>query len=279
MRNLALLLLLITVTIAEPSKARGASQCLQAYSSVQSVLGTAIQFTQALIGKRWAEDYKFEKYKEQLLELQEKDPDLTVQAYIQAKLAEKPIPAIIDINGVIRIIDNHHKMYALTKLYGREIDFEVSIRIVRDYSLNLTKPNNRPYWTARKMIKDMVENGYISGQGTRVLSIRWFNQLPTNILEMGDSPLRSLMSFVLLSFPFQLKGSYFEPHIQNQLGQRLVDLGIEPFSKDSFSQENIHRLRDEILQRPELSDFLKEQALPESGKYDDIIELLTPDPS
>ncbi len=279
MRNLASILFVLTVAVAKPSDAWAASQCLQAYSSVQSVLGTLIQFTQALIGKRWAEDYKFEKYKEELLELQEKDPDLTVASYIQSKLAEKPIPAIVDINGTIRIIDNHHKMYAFTKLYGREIDFEISIRIVRDYSLDLTRPNNRPYWTARRMIRDMVENGYISGQGTKVLSIRWFNQLPTNILEMGDSPLRSLMSFVLLSFPFQLKGSYFEPHIQNQLGQRLIELGIEPFSKDSFSQENIHRLRDEILYRTELSDFLKQQALPESGKYEDIMELLTPSES
>ncbi len=275
MRLTVLSLLILLAILVRAPKVQGAVRCNQVYTSQRAIVGTEVGFTQVAIGKRWAEEHKLPSYEAAFSKALSVNRKLTVKRFIQNILNEKPIRGIIDIKGTIRLIDNHHKFYALTRLYGKEIDFEISVQIIKDYSLGLVDGLGVRIWTPERKVEDMVENGFISSQGSRTPNMQWFNTLPRNILEMGDSPLRSLISFVMLSFPFQLKGSYFEPHIQNHLAQKMMELGIDPFTKNSFSQKNIDRLRDEILRRPELTQFLLEQALPDGNKYEDIVNLMT----
>ena len=90
---------------------------------------------------------------------------------------------------------------------------------------------------------------------------------------MGDSPLRSLMSLLLDSFEVPMSGSDFKDHFQNRLGQRLIDMGVDPYSKKTFSRENVSRLRNLILRNQDLIEFVISQARPQGLKFDEILGL------
>ncbi len=260
MRIIIILILSLTALMPVTRPAQ-ALYCGRIYSGLLQAEGRSIGFTQGFIGRAWAE---LKKLKDIVEEYQKWEMSNAggKKAFIKYFTAKKPLPVIRDIDGKIRIIDNHHRFYALNLFYGKEINFKITFQMVRDYTIPKFSAKGIEAWTAQSMMRDLVEQGFIYAAKGRDPSYVWLKQLPINVLDMGDSPMRSLMSFVLTAIPVdypgknRIKGSDFNPHIQNQLGERVLKEGIEPFSKNTFGKENINRLTQEILENPRLVEFL-----------------------
>ncbi len=244
-----------------PGAAQASLTCSQALSMVDRVPAAKLRFTQAFVGRAWAES-KVEKLNIGFEAWREANPKGKKATFLAELTSDSPIPAIRDLDGTIRIVDKHHTFYAMVLFNGKSLGFNVNVKMVKDYSAGRKPPLERLPWTRELVIQDMVNDAFLGKISSGDPQYRWLQQLPHNILELGDLPMRSLMSFLMGSFPIQLKGRDFLPHFQNNLAKKIMELGLEPFSENSYGPENLTRLRKMILEHEDLRQFVIEQIDP-----------------
>lgn len=230
-----------------------ATQCSKVFNGVIRLEASTLRFSQGQIGYRWARN-KWAKYEGEFANLYQ---PWARQDYIWAKTSESPLLAIRDHKGSVRLIDDHHKFYALSRFAKETMsDFSIFVHVVRDFTL--PRIDSRESWSEVTMVTEMLRLHYLtplSRDHAKDQILRWF---PSRIEDMVDSPVRSLMGFLLKSFDVSMKGSDFLPMIQFQLAKRMVREGIE-IPVDQFDDAVVINLRDQVLQSPELLRFLIDQ--------------------
>ena len=186
-----------------------------------------------------------------------------VEDFILQVTGSKPLKVVRGVGGQIRLIDNHHKFFAFSRLaqtQGQKV-FSLQVEMVEDYtSLDFS---GSPVWSTGTMMEDLIAQNYISILGKPKPSYRDLEDIPKQIDKLQNSEDRSIMGFVFSSFPVPLKGSDFSPMIQILLAYRMKSKGVSFENRQgTYSKENITRLRQMIIQNPDLVDFLMERISP-----------------
>ncbi len=276
MKNWALVIsLFIGVLLFCSSGVAARRSCSEVFSSVVLVRSVDLGFTQKFIGHKWA-GHKISKIYGDFRELKAGDSKLTRSSYVLNKTFSDPLLAIRDVNGQIRLIDDHHKFYALSAFKGfRAKGFKLYFRLVDDYTQK--NPRTGRKWTMSEMISDMTKKNHLVFLNTTGAKNKIFQEIPSRIQDMPDLPTRSLISFLLLSFEFPLKGSDFKPMIQFLFAKKMNQYDIEPFVGEPFSEKNILRLREEINKSKALIEFMMTNLKPDDGsqRYKAVSEYLT----
>jgi hypothetical protein len=269
-RATLILMILPMLWLGAPQSAE-ALVCTQLFTNHARVMATEIRFSQRVIGYAWGA-YKAKRLKKKYRAWKKTNPEGEMRAFLTEYNQRKPFPVIIDGNGIYRIIDNHHRFYAMTHLYGQSLDFHLSARVVMDYRYPRPTSSGLRVWTPGEMIQDMMDQGYI-GPRQGEPGPNWLNSLPTVITELEDSPERSLFSFVFLNFEVEMEGDDFLPHIQNRLALRMHEMEMDPLGEgDPFKKRNLKRVIQIILNHPELVNFMIENVNPESDRSEKILE-------
>ncbi len=217
-----------------------------------------IRFTQDFIGYAWALrklDELRVKYKSWL----ETHPGKNAGDFVLERTSNKPLPIIKDIEGRIRLVDNHHAFFSYHLLLGGLNSARFGIKLLKNYQENLNPATQLP-WTREQFMEDLIENNWISLQGSSRPQWEDLQSLPQSVVELADNPARSLLSFTLRSLPVPIKGSDLRPHGQNEILEFLSPT-IEEMSAhggELVTEVNVDTLRDRILRdRPMLNRLLE----------------------
>ncbi len=228
--------------------------CERVFSELILAQSDQLGFTQNFIGHKWA-NHKISKIYKDYNQWKKGVNSYSRSGYILVNTLKNPLLAIRDVEGKIRLIDDHHKFYALSAFQGfRSKPFKLYFRLIQDYTL--INPVSGRFWTSQEMITDLLEKNHLVLLNTHNTITEVFMEFPTHISEMPDLPTRSLMSFLLSSFELPLKGSDFKPMIQFLLAQKMNSEDIEPFVGEPFNERNIFRLRDEVKKSRSIIEFL-----------------------
>jgi hypothetical protein len=234
--------------------------CLDLFTPVEMTWSSQLRFSQNFIGREWG-NHKLRKLLQAYLE-SEDTQRVTEAEYVLQLSRKKPLPVIRDIDGRLRLIDNHHKFYAYVEFVGIERSrFRLYVKVVKDYQREL--PAEGHQWQEQEMVDDLRQNSHILIYNNMSPTVDDLRGLPQSILDMPDMRARSIIGFVLNAMDLPLKGSDFTKMIQFKLYNRMVESGIDVEGKKPYSTQNIHRLRDLILSSPELLGFLHDRINPE----------------
>lgn len=235
--------------------------CSQIFTtSVISTQAQSIGLLQNVLGLQWA-DYKLKELLDEYQVWTLMNTNRSRQSFINHITQIKPIPAIRDTKGVLRIVDSNHTFYALSHFMASENpNFSVHLKLVKDYTTRA--PGRETAWTDQEMLSDLINNNLITLHGQPRPTLDDIRNLPSSILDLPDLPERSVLGFVFRAFETTLKGSDFTPMIQFRLAEKMRQLGIEPISENPYSPENINRLTQAIIDSPELRQFLIENLNP-----------------
>ncbi|MBT8492023.1 MAG: hypothetical protein KJO07_03095, partial [Deltaproteobacteria bacterium] len=172
--------------------------------------------TQVEIG-HYAAGFKLQTWKNEA-----KAAGVTFNSYVKnqltAKFDGKPIPAIIDPKGKVRMLDGHHKLTALRTI-EREMGIKVLVRIqvVHDYK-------GQSFDRYARHLVGTLGKGYF-GAKPPASAIAKVKTLPSSFDKLGDNPLRSVLGVVFTKSG--LEGSWFADYIQFHLGEKLMAGGLE----------------------------------------------------
>jgi hypothetical protein len=226
--------------------------CQNVFNKITVVSAHQLSTNQNFIGHKWSEfkltELSADFNNSGLKKNQKKE-------FILEKTNKKPIPVIKDIDGKFRLIDGNHSLYTFAIFMGKNLDFNVNIKIFKDYS---SLSNNGTKWTAEEMVQNLTENNWIFIYGNDTPTYKDLMEIPDNILKIKDLPERSLMGLVFREMDLRLKGSDFTPMIQLRLAKVLIDLGFNPLTKRPFGRKNLNRVKEKILKTKELLVFLLE---------------------
>ena len=237
--------------------------CQSLFVHKQKVSFDEIGFGQNFLGHRWADhrlDQLFNSYQLWLT----KHPEQKPATYLLEQTRQKPFPVFRDLDGQLRKFDKHHRHLAYQRFMENNRSFPVYITLFFDY----TKPNptTGKAWKKEEMMDHALENGFINMVGIRNPSFQELRNLPRNIENLPDSPLRSLMSFVLRNLPLPLGGSDFQSMIQFRLAEAMMVENINLYSRIRFDKSNINDLTQKLLENPNLLQFLIDQINPKAPK-------------
>lgn len=163
-----------------------------------------------------------------------------------ARELESGVPVIVDPHGRVFSVDQHHDMFAMIALIGRDSRLHVPIKILRDFSaekisfVEFQRIVRRNGWIYEKSLDDVLLN-------------------PLRIHQLTNSVERSVvgMAFAEISqrLNIPLKGKYFSPFIQFLLADFVRDQGFVTFGKE-FRTEDVKRVVDLILSDVSVRQFL-----------------------
>lgn len=168
-----------------------------------------------------------------------------------------------DTDGQIRFIDNHHNFFAMSEFMGaKQKAFLINVKLFADYST--LNPKTGKKWTQEEMMEDLIVKNYVLIYGKDSPNFIDLKSLPKDIHQLSDLPERSIVSLVFREFSEPLKGSDFKPMIQLLLAEKMGDINISLISEKPYSDKNINRVRDEILNSRALLEFLLQQINPQA---------------
>ncbi len=238
---------------------------MQVFTKKEEVKVSDIHFTQDFIGVAWALT-KLNNLQKKYKKWQKNHEDGNAGQYIlQRTRKKKSIPAIRDIQGNIRIVDNHHSFFSYMMLLLGSPKGEVVVSIEKDYT-TLNGQSMRP-WTPEEFMIDMQANNWVNFMDSDRPNWDELQGLPTRIEDLNDNPLRSLLSMTLRALPVPLKGSDFINHGQNVIlgfiGPRVQEISGE--GADPVSKKNIENLRDMILEGRQILEEIRANLSPDLG--------------
>lgn len=156
------------------------------------------------------------------------------------------VPVIIDPQGRVFSVDQHHDMFALLALTGNKKSLQIPLEILRDFSKEditferFKEIVRRNGWIYEKNIDDVLHN-------------------PLRIHQLTNSVERSVvgMAFaeVSLRAGIPLKGKHFSPFVQFLLADFMQSQGLIHFGKE-FRRDDVERVTELILNNPSIRRFL-----------------------
>jgi len=172
--------------------------------------------SQTVIGT-YAAEFKLETWKSEAASAGSDFPSY-VKGPLAAKFAAKPIPAVVDPDGQIRILDGHHKLTALRAIQ-RDLGITIPVRldIVKDYK-------GYSFDAYATHLVDTLGKGYFGSSAPSSAAAK-VRMLPRSLDHVGDDPLRSVLGVVFTKSG--LEGSWFQDYVQFHLGEQLIAAGLE----------------------------------------------------
>lgn len=146
---------------------------------------------------------------------------------LQRRIATEPFRAVIDPDGVARILDGHHRAYALQQLSERYgVDLRVRLIVEHDY-------RGESWRSYAEHLTGELGKGYFSTATRRRhpqkdddSALRRVRRLPRRIADCKDSPLRSAVGAVFWSHG--IDGDHFADYIEFRVADRLRrDPGVD----------------------------------------------------
>jgi hypothetical protein len=256
---------LLVGVFGSSSTALSQARCWHVFTKKEEVKVSEIHFTQDFIGVAWALT-KLNDLQRKYKKWQSSHENGNAAQYILERTrSKKTIPAIRDIQGNIRIVDNHHSFFSYMMLLLGNQRGEVVVRIEKDYT-TLNGQSMSP-WTSEEFMIDMRANNWVNFMDSDSPSWVELQGLPTRIEDLNDNPLRSLLSMTLRALPVPLKGSDFINHGQNVIldfiGPRVQEFSAD--GADPVSKKNIENLRDMILEGRQILEEIRANLSPGLG--------------
>lgn len=270
-RNLCLIILSTIILISSPSY--GAKLCHQVFKAITLEKASKIGFSQNFIGHEWALK-KTQQIVQEFDSWSSKKGNDGRENFIREITQEKPLLAIRDIDGNLRLIDGHHRFFAISKFIRGKDDYKVHIRIVKDYSI--TNPATGKKWSTSHMMRDLIRRNYVFILGKRKPSYSDLKKLPDFVETIMDLPERSIIGMVFQVFEMPLKGSDFTPMIQFLLSVKLSSLGVNVITEKPYSSKNIERIKNEILASKKIIRYMISRINPHkpSERKDEVLSFL-----
>lgn len=163
------------------------------------------------------------------------------------KELQSAVPVIVDPQGRVFAVDQHHDMYALLSVLGAKGDPVVPMRILRDFSVeNISMTEFKDFakrngWIYEKNIEEVVDT-------------------PIAIRNLKNSVERSVvgMAFIQISKNegINLKGKFFAPFVQFLIADFIKENGLLVFST-SYSQKDVDQVVNLITKNKPLRRFIE----------------------
>ena len=187
-----------------------------AWAEDRMVSAAEVGPTQTEIGT-YAADFKLAGWKKEAAAAGVDFADF-VRTTLTSKFAGKPIGAIIDPRGRVRLLDGHHKITALREI-ERTLGISVPVRvtIVHDYT------GRSPDHYAEHLT-GVLGKGYFGARPPAQAAAR-VATLPDSFDALADNPLRSVLGVVFTQHG--LEGSWFADYVQFHVGERMLRKGLE----------------------------------------------------
>lgn len=157
------------------------------------------------------------------------------------------VPVIIDPRGRVFAVDQHHDMFALISLLGKDANAFVPLRVLRDFSveniseIEFTQAVKANGWIYEKNLDDVFGN-------------------PVRIWELSNSVERSVVGMAFLeitrSKDIPLKGRYFSPFVQFLLADFVTQNSLASFGKE-YDRSNAEAIVALIKQNSAVRTFLR----------------------
>ncbi|MCB0379499.1 MAG: hypothetical protein KDD33_13490 [Bdellovibrionales bacterium] len=230
-----------------------APRCSSIFQASYRMSSEDIGFSQSFLGVEWARtktDKLIDKYQGWA---PKKGKNKDKLKFLEEDTQADPLPAYRDINGQVRLVDDHHKFFAMSE-FAEHGTFVLYLHIVKDYSF--PNPATAKAWTPAQMMADLRSNHYIFIHTADKPTYQDLMNLPSSIFDLPNLHERSVMSFVFRSMSFILKGSDFEPMIQLRLAEAMENKGKTVVYGDPYSKESIAKVRDDILNSNQWIYFL-----------------------
>ncbi len=232
--------------------------CGKIFNNIQRVPLKKIKFAQNFLGYAWG-NYLLKKLEVNYEKWREDNPLGNRQQFILEQTEAKPFPVFRDPDGHLRQFDRHHQHKIYQIFMGRR-DFFIYVRFFFDYTESYSQ-NSKP-WKKKEMMDHAISHGFVSLFGIEKPRFRDLKNLPQNINELPDLPIRSLISFIFRNLPFPLKGSDFQPMIQFKLAEFMIEEGIDIRPQNPFHESNIKKLTERFLKNPKILKFLADRISP-----------------
>lgn len=178
---------------------------------------------------------------------------------------ESSVPVVIDPVGRVFALDQHHDIFALSQFSPADLQKEMPIRVMRDYSLEDVSTD--------EFKQSMVENGWVYAKNVDDVVDQ-----PRVISVLDNSNERSVVgiAFVQLSEDkkIPLKGKYFVPFIQFLLAD-FIKSQKQFIFKEQFSNKDVQSVMRFVTEDAEVRTFLREhlKEKPPAG----LLNFLKPD--
>lgn len=216
-------------------------------TAISSNLGPVIPWTslipgQTHVGKLILESYDFKR-------------PIKFHEFEKEVVLNKNIP-VIEIQGFANsryvMLDGHHTVLRFLKMF-QETQKELLIPI--EVTETITTRNLPDHL----IMKDLVDRGLI-WSGKPIKKTWKFNKdWPSNILELKDMPIRSLVQ--LIFYDLDLSGKSFQPYIQFNLAEKIAAKGFQFAKKDLKTKKKQDRVKKQLLEfiykNPDVLDLLK----------------------
>jgi hypothetical protein len=172
--------------------------------------------TQTEIGQ-YAADFKLASWKK---EAAGAGVDLAsfVRTTLTSKFAQKPIGAIVDPRGRVRLLDGHHKIIALRQI-ERTLGISVPVRVTIVHDYTGSSPDHYA-----EHLTGVLGKGYFGARPPAQAAAR-VATLPDSFDALADNPLRSVLGVVFTQHG--LEGSWFADYIQFHVGERMLSKGLK----------------------------------------------------
>ena len=228
--------------------------CEGVFRPVLKVQSSELRFSQNFIGHYWGME-KFRKLKKKFKKWKKQGNKGSKKEFVLRITKEKPLLGVRLLNGEVRLIDNHHSFFSMTQFLGDpKKGFNVFVGLKKDYQQEHS--NGVKDWSEETVLEDLLMRGYMVLLGD-IPRGKELAVIPNSILEMPDSPERSLMSLIFASFAVKMKGSDFKPMTQFLLIEKMRALSIKLLTSAPYSPKNLKRLKYHILNCEALLRFLK----------------------
>jgi hypothetical protein len=166
---------------------------------------------------------------------QSKGKEEGLARYVDRKLVAKPFRGVVDPDGVVRILDGHHRGWGLAQVAaqyraesGRPL--KVRVQILKDYSVAHTGKD-------RQSAMDTYANGLLNGLHKGQFPSQMWNRfthgklsavqlvrlLPKRITSCGDSKVRSAIGQAMFKAGIDLSKP---DYVEFRLGDRLARRGL-----------------------------------------------------
>lgn len=197
-----------------------------------------------------------EKIDEYYKKWQKKYPnsEKSFEQYVASELVpKKKFPAVIGPDGVIYILDGHHRTTTFTRILKDHPSLLKSasykVEIIADYSHETLKR------FAVRLI-EVMGKGYFPREirNKNLSAEKLLELLPNSVEGLEDSPMRSLIGKIFDDV--ELETDYMKDYIQFYIGEFVEDLEIEIDYENLLSDENVERVKKAMFKSSDIVEYM-----------------------
>lgn len=137
---------------------------------------------------------------------------------LQEHYEKRPLPAIIDPRGKVRVLDGHHRVWALIHVQQETgVRIDIPVHVETDYT----------GWSEEAYAKDLVEKrgyGLFTPEVSKLSPVERVRALPSTFAGLQNDPLRSAVGQAFDDA--RVTGSNFENYIEFTAGDKLLKRGL-----------------------------------------------------